>query len=75
MKPGDLVRSTVPLDLCPTLQSVAGISHFSVIPRGSQGILLSSIQPHAGGTWVQWLVGGEVGWSASRFLEVISEDR
>jgi hypothetical protein len=67
MKPGDLVRSIVTIDLYSTPSRVNKRISDTFIMRGTVGVLLSSPD----GTWVKWLVDGRPGWSNARCLEVV----
>jgi len=68
MKPGDLVIVTITnyLMLHHTVKSVRTFDPPPrEITRGSIGIILSPPQ----GTWINWMVNGQVGWSNQVFLE------
>jgi len=65
MGPGDLVRNRCFTNL---YRNVVERPRTGVpIPTGSSGIIISI----PNGTWVKWVVNGNLGWSYGKFLEVV----
>lgn len=69
MELGDLVRNICFTNLYRSIDHVNHpISETDVpIPIGSPGFIISI----PNGTWVKWVVNGNIGWSYGKFLEVV----
>ena len=72
MKPGDMVINELPdLHLWPTTESARTfeIPPYEV-PYESIGVILSPTN----GTWVKWMVNGNIGWSNFTFLKEVKDE-
>jgi hypothetical protein len=81
MKPGDLVRATIFMDLNPIHPKISGDYDPRDVFVDDLGVILEvdTIDPMwskhlPGQAWVKWCVRGMVGWSDPFRLELVGEE-